>query len=854
MGRRSAVFATFILLLSVFFLGACSLDEDVANPRSYPFTLDIVESAPAFYAVDLTGNGRDERVRKPVQETDAWSHIKMYRHDGRTIDQVNFAGEATKPHFEDANGDGRLEMFVPVLHNDSLSLVVVDAQGQKREQIFIMSGEPREEAEGEIPWKAAVRDVHFADVTRDGEEELITAAVTHLARTPRGIFVHSFPEGDRLGRYLMGGYLRSPTFLVESENDKGVLFSTYSVNNGAQAGGLSDRSSHVGFVGLTGKTTEHPSLVWAEQIGGLWSSAKLHRERFTGLDDEAVIVHEGSQKGRPSPDHLRRIDPLTGETEGRRRIPESTVVTADVLKKGTKQILALDDTGRLRVFNGALELMQERQVLSAGGTENEIGLVVVDATGEGGNNVFVHTTHGSRLLDEDLRVQAVLPDAHVEGVMQRGGSRPDLLVNRQGRFYVASLDPNVWWPVYRYGPWVLGLVGLAVLLGVGETMWRLRRRNQLLETVHEATPIVTEEQGLALVHPDPRVEPIGHAARSWLGIEGERAWVGASSSVRGQKPELDAFFDRLRERPPRPVEQTLHLEENGDAPETLHVRAEPLPGRYGERGYWAVTLRPETVREPDYRAWGLMARRVAHDLKNPLTSILLTLQRMQMEYREQVPGLADDLDDYTTQIEERIEHLRRMATNVMKFVDLEKPVLTKTDLNEFVRQQDEHFQRRLPSDIDLALKLSDSLPAVDLDADQMQSVVENLVSNAVEALPSGGKITLATLVERDLQTSPDAGPDDYVVLEVRDTGTGMKNATQQHLFEPGFTTREDGTGLGLAIVKKIVDDHDGHIEVDTDPGIGSAFCIYLPVCNDEGTAGGDDAQRDRSTSPHHAPS
>lgn len=852
---RSIVFTTATLLFSVLVLGACSLDEDVANPRSYPFTLDIVESSPAFYAVDLTGNGRDERVREPVQETETWSHIKMYRHDGRTIDQVNFAGEATKPHFADANEDGRLEMFVPVLHNDSLSLVLVDAQGQKREQIFIMSGTPREEAEGEIPWKAAVRDVHFADVTGDGEEELITAAVTHLARTPRGIFVHSFPEGDPLGQYLTGGYLRSPTFLVESEDDKGILFSTYSVNNGARAGGLSDRASHVGFVELTGKMEENPSMKWAEQTGGLWSSAKLHRERFTGLDEEAVIVHEGSQKGRPSPDHLRRIDPLTGETEGRRRIPESTVVTADVLKNGTKQILALDDAGRLRVFSGALELMQERQVVSAEEAENEIGLVVVDdATGEGGDNVFVHTTHGSRLLNEELHVRAFLPDTRVEDVMQRGSLRPDLLVNRQGRFYIASLDPNAWWPVYRYGPWVLGLVGLAVLLGIGGTMWRLRRRNHLLETVHEATPIVTEELGLALVHPNRRVEPIGHAARSWLGMEGERASGGASRSVRGQKPELDAFVDRLREEPPRPVEQTLHLDENGDAPETLHVRAEPLPGRYGERGYWVVTLRPETEREPDYRAWGLMARRVAHDLKNPLTSILLTLQRMQMEYRERVPGLADDLDEYTTQIEERIEHLRRMATNVMKFVDLEEPVLAKTDLNEFVRQQDEHFQRRLPSDIDLALKLSDSLPAVELDADQMQSVVENLVSNAVEALPSGGKITLATLVERDLQMSPDAGPDDYVVLEVRDTGTGMKNATQQHLFEPGFTTDEDGTGLGLAIVKKIVDDHDGHIEVDTDPGIGSAFCIYLPVCNDEGAAGKEDAQRDRRKSPHHAPS
>jgi two-component system NtrC family sensor kinase len=80
-----------------------------------------------------------------------------------------------------------------------------------------------------------------------------------------------------------------------------------------------------------------------------------------------------------------------------------------------------------------------------------------------------------------------------------------------------------------------------------------------------------------------------------------------------------------------------------------------------------------------------------------------------------------------------------------------------------------------------------------------------------------------------LRWSSDEAPTDYVVLEVRDTGVGMDKETKEQIFDPGFSTGQDGTGLGLAIVRKVVRDHGGHVEVESEPGVGSAFCIYLPV-------------------------
>jgi hypothetical protein len=229
-----------------------------------------------------------------------------------------------------------------------------------------------------------------------------------------------------------------------------------------------------------------------------------------------------------------------------------------------------------------------------------------------------------------------------------------------------------------------------------------------------------------------------------------------------------------------------------------------------------------------------MAQRVAHDLKNPLTSILLTLQRMQMAYRDEAPELADTLDDYTERIEERIGSLRRMTTNVLKFVGKEEPRRTPTDLSAFLEDLGDTVEQGLPPDIELRRQLDDELPAVPVDQDQLRSVIENLVSNAVEAMPEGGVVTINTRLARDLYFDEEPVRD-HVVVEVLDTGVGMTADERERLFEPGFSTRDD-TGLGMALVQKIIDDHGGHVEVESEPDVGTSITLYLPATPDASAA------------------
>ena len=234
-------------------------------------------------------------------------------------------------------------------------------------------------------------------------------------------------------------------------------------------------------------------------------------------------------------------------------------------------------------------------------------------------------------------------------------------------------------------------------------------------------------------------------------------------------------------------------------------------------------------------AWPLMVQRVTHALKNPLTHMLWTIQRLQAEYRERAPAVAGRLDPYVERIQDGIGQLRRLTSSFLKLVDVDAPDFSTTDLNEVVSGFCERFRAQMPPDIRLRFDPAPALPTVRADAEQLEVALDNLLTNALNAMDSGGTITVATAVGRRL--SGDGGPaaEDEIILEVLDTGAGVPAEIRQRIFDAGFSTAPDGSGLGLAIVRKIAQDHDGDVTLDTKDGVGTCFQIRLPVRRPEET-------------------
>ena len=220
-------------------------------------------------------------------------------------------------------------------------------------------------------------------------------------------------------------------------------------------------------------------------------------------------------------------------------------------------------------------------------------------------------------------------------------------------------------------------------------------------------------------------------------------------------------------------------------------------------------------------AWRELARRLAHELKNPLFPLQLTVENLARA-RQQSPEQFDEVfrESSSTLLAE-IANLKAIVSRFSEFSRMPQPRFQPVQLNELVQESARLFQSQLaaPGGPPIACRLDlDPVPKpIAADPELLHRGLSNLILNAIDAMPKGGTLTLRTRQEGD-----------RVHIEISDTGLGLTVEERERLFTPYFTTKQPGTGLGLAIVQSIVSDHGGRITVRSKAGEGTSFCIELP--------------------------
>ncbi len=241
-----------------------------------------------------------------------------------------------------------------------------------------------------------------------------------------------------------------------------------------------------------------------------------------------------------------------------------------------------------------------------------------------------------------------------------------------------------------------------------------------------------------------------------------------------------------------------------------------------------VRIREQMRQAQKVEAIGRLAGGVAHDLNNMLSPII--------GYGELLLGelsLGDARRESVNQILRAGNRARDLVRQLLAFSRKQTLEFRPVDLNETVKGFEKLLRRTLPEDIDIELDLAPGIPRVNADVGQIEQIIMNLAVNAADAMPGGGSLTIETAVaeQSEAQAAREGvKPGRHVRVAVRDTGCGMDKETLDQIFEPFFSTKgERGTGLGLATVYGIVQQHGGNIWVDSEPGKGAAFNIYLPV-------------------------
>jgi nitrogen fixation/metabolism regulation signal transduction histidine kinase len=219
-------------------------------------------------------------------------------------------------------------------------------------------------------------------------------------------------------------------------------------------------------------------------------------------------------------------------------------------------------------------------------------------------------------------------------------------------------------------------------------------------------------------------------------------------------------------------------------------------------------------------AWRELARRLAHELKNPLFPLQLTVENLVRAHAQDPAVFEAMFRESTATLLAEIANLKSTIGRFSEFSRMPQPNFQKLELNELVQQVARVFQAQWQSGakIECRLELDNSLAPIAGDADLLRRAISNLVLNAMDAMPAGGTISLATSSREN----------ERVRLEVRDTGSGLTPEECERLFTPYYTTKQHGTGLGLAIVQSIISDHHGTISVHSKTGRGTSFTIELP--------------------------
>lgn len=353
-------------------------------------------------------------------------------------------------------------------------------------------------------------------------------------------------------------------------------------------------------------------------------------------------------------------------------------------------------------------------------------------------------------------------------------------------------------------------------ISLKKTNIELDQRRAYMETVLEN--IAT---GVLSIDSDGRINTINKAGASMLDLDRVKIKKRHYQEVfTGFLNPLEALIKEMEDAPRSQIRRSLTLL-RPDQTMTILASISPILDISRVRQGMVLVFDDMTqlIKAQKATAWKEVARRIAHEVKNPLTPIQLNIQRLRKKFQNRSPDLDKVFDESTKTIISEVKTLKNLVNEFSRFARMPQVKLKPSNLNKIIESAVALYAGH-PNQIKIITKLDSEVPVINLDADQIKRVFINLIDNAAVASNGGQKVWITTSYDSQFQ---------LVTIEMADEGCGIPSEDKSKLFLPYFSTRKSGTGLGLAIVSEIISDHKGYIRVQNNHPQGTIFTIEIPV-------------------------
>jgi nitrogen-specific signal transduction histidine kinase len=280
------------------------------------------------------------------------------------------------------------------------------------------------------------------------------------------------------------------------------------------------------------------------------------------------------------------------------------------------------------------------------------------------------------------------------------------------------------------------------------------------------------------------------------------------------------------------VQETIVIK-NQDEKREINLVAEPLHFPFKSGFSYLIKFSEITFDSTSQKVqiWSRAVQKMAHDIKTPLSTIMLNLKALQTRLEKITLRIEDrqELSGDMDMMRAELENIQVMTKNFLKFSNLEKPHFQVYDIRKIINDAIAKYQIYFSSDMTCQISIDDDVKPVWADPLQIEMVFHILLENSLAAMKGKGLISINASLAQYLEHSFS----EFIEIEIADNGPGIGEVEKEKIFEPYYSTKQEGTGMGLAIARKIIEDHKGSIEVHSKPNFGAVFSFSIPAVTEE---------------------